>query len=509
MEDRFSKSQSPVERPLDTTDYDGESDRKDGDVWHATVNAFRHLVLLVDDDGIICRCNANIEEWQIRQLDKVIGMSFHKLLHPYCNDKNCYLMSAWQDARQKMEQHQSYEYTIHDPHRDQELSIIFRPIFSTRNNETQSLEFFAIIVITDITHITEMKNELCLFTTELKMLYDVIPHIFLRLNNKGMIIDWAARLMDDEVLPLRLEKGHFIHYVFPVPVVNQFIKAMSQSCQENAIVKIQYQLPAPQGNLLFDASFMLFGDDEIIVISRDITEKVRLENIAESVQMMNNLGYIFSGIRHEIGNPINSMKMTLSVLKNNIDSYSQEKILEYANRVLNEINRVEYLLTSLKNFNMYENLTLKEISLLSFIERLLPLVKEDFARRGICIETDIAIQDDKAFADSRALQQVMLNLLSNAADAFLEADGDPKIIIGLYRRGKNLELTVTDNGVGMSQYQLDNLFKPFFTSKQQGTGLGLVIVKKLMMQMDGNIEIESKVDEGTFVRLILGTVENE
>lgn len=509
MNDRLSKTRPVAEKASDSIDCDGASGKKDGDVWHATVNAFRHLVLLVDDDGIICRCNANIEEWQIRQLDKVIGMSFHKLLHPYCNDQNCYLMSAWQEARQKMEQHQSYEYTIHDPDRDQELSIIFRPIFSTRNNETQSQEFFAIIVITDITHITEMKNELRLFATELKMLYDVIPHIFLRLNNKGMIIDWSARLMDDEVLPLRLEKGHFIHYVFPVPVVNQFIKAMSQSCQENAIVKIQYQLPAPQGNLLFDASFMPFGDDEIIVISRDITEKVRLENIAESVQMMNNLGYIFSGIRHEIGNPINAMKMTLSVLKNNIDSYSQEKILEYANRVLNEISRVEYLLTSLKNFNMYENLTLKEISLLSFIDRLLPLVKEDFSRLGIRIETDITIHDDQASADSRALQQVMLNLLSNAADALQDSDNDPQIVIGLCRRGKNLELTVQDNGVGMSQYQLDNLFKPFFTSKQQGTGLGLVIVKKLMMQMDGNIEIESKVDEGTLVRLILRTVENE
>jgi len=509
MEDRFSKTPTTSGKAAGLVDNDPRWGEKSGDVWHAALNAFRHLVLLVDDDGVICRCNANVEEWQIRQLDKVIGMSFHRLLHPYCNDKKCYLLSAWQEARTKMTQHHSYEYTIHDPQRDQELSLIFRPIFSTRNHDTQSQEFFAIIVVTDISHINEMKNELCLLKTELGMLYDVIPHIFLRLNNKGMIIDWSARLVDDGVLPLRLEKGHFIHYVFPVPVVNQFIKAMSQSCQEKSIVKIQYQLPAPQGIFLFDASFLPFGTDEIIVISRDITEKARLENIAESVQMMNNLGYIFSGIRHEIGNPINSMKMTLSVLKNNIGNYSQEKILEYANRALNEINRVEYLLTSLKNFNMYENLTLKEISLLSFIERLLPLVKEDFKRRGILIETDIKTQDDKAFADSRALQQVVLNLLGNAADAFPEPDDNLKIVIGLNKMGKKLELTVRDNGVGMSQYQLDNLFKPFFTSKQHGTGLGLVIVKKLMMQMDGNIEIESKVDEGTLVRLILRPVENE
>jgi len=103
----------------------------------------------------------------------------------------------------------------------------------------------------------------------------------------------------------------------------------------------------------------------------------------------------------------------------------------------------------------------------------------------------------------------MLNLLSNAADAFPELDENLRIVIGLNKKGKMLELTVRDNGIGMSQYQLDNLFKPFFTSKQHGTGLGLVIVKKLMMQMDGNIEIESKVDEGTLVRLTLRTIENE
>jgi signal transduction histidine kinase len=509
MNDHFSKARSISESQAVTSDSGEERGRKPKDEWSTTVDALHQLVLLVDEGGAVCRYNHSREEWLTGQLDKSIGMSLHKLLHPRCNDKNCILLSTWEEARARITQNQSCEYTFKDPQRAQILHMVFRPASLAESTGDQSQKIFAVIVIENISRFREIEDQLGLAKTELNIFFDAIPHIFLRLNTKGMILDWSARLIDDEALPLRLEKGHFIHYVFPVPVVNQFIKAMNQSSQENSIVKIQYQLPTPQGNLLFDASFMPFGDNEIVILSRDITEKIRLETIAESVQMMNNLGYIFSGIRHEIGNPINSMKMTMSVLKNNIENYSRDKILEYANRVLNEINRVEYLLTSLKNFNMHENLTLRELSILSFLERLLPLMKEDFRRRGIQIETDIKTQDDKVYADSRALQQVMLNLLSNAADAFLNPDHIPKIVIGVEKKGKIMELSVKDNGIGMSQYQLDNLFKPFFTSKPQGTGLGLVIVKKLMMQMDGYLEVESKMDEGTLVRLILKTVENE
>ncbi|MBN1548623.1 MAG: PAS domain-containing sensor histidine kinase [Syntrophaceae bacterium] len=469
-----------------------------------------HMFLLVDEKGLIIYSSGNNKTLDYRLSELNPGTSFHDLIHPQCTGKDCALQEAWEKAREIIKRDRSiYECSINDDRQGVNLNLVFSPIDSLQNEASLTTAPFAIVIIEDEETKSETIDLLDLASAELKLLFDAIPHIYLRLNDRGMILDWSARLIDEEVVPIRLEKGHYIHYVFPVPVVNQFIKAMNQCRQENTIIKFSYQIPTPQGNLLFDASFMPLNKDEIIVISRDVTEKIRLETIAESVQMMNNLGYIFSGIRHEIGNPINSMKMTMSVLKNNIENYSQEKILEYTDRVLNEIHRVEYLLTSLKNFNMHENLTLKALSLISFLDRLLPLVKEDFRRHGISVETEIRTMHDHAWADARALQQVMLNLLSNSADAFLDSDRNPSIFISLSEKGKNLILTVTDNGVGMTQYQLDNLFKPFFTSKPQGTGLGLVIVKKLMMQMDGLIEVESKVDTGTQVRLIFRKADNE
>ncbi len=87
----------------------------------------------------------------------------------------------------------------------------------------------------------------------------------------------------------------------------------------------------------------------------DITEKMRLNAIAEAVNTMNNLGYIFSGIRHELGNPINSIKTTISVCKKNLQTYSKETISEFIDRVLSDITRVEILLKDLKNSGFTQN----------------------------------------------------------------------------------------------------------------------------------------------------------
>jgi signal transduction histidine kinase len=193
--------------------------------------------------------------------------------------------------------------------------------------------------------------------------------------------------------------------------------------------------------------------------------------------------------------------MALSVLKQNIDSYSKEMVEEYADRILSEIVRMEYLLKAMKNFNMYETLELMDIDITSFMEKFLSLVVSDFDKKGIKI--DAAITDTLwAYGDPRALQQVLLNIMTNAADA-LEGREYPRIAISVSRLGDMVNIRVEDNGIGMSEEQQEDLFKPFYTSKANGTGLGLVIVKKMMAKMKGLIEIISEKNKGTIVDLFL------
>jgi PAS domain S-box-containing protein len=245
-----------------------------------------------------------------------------------------------------------------------------------------------------------------------------------------------------------------------------------------------------------------------IAVCRDVTDRKRYEAIADAVNMMENVGYVFSGIRHELGNPINSVKTALLVLELNVGVWSSEQIATYVARALSEIARVEYLLKALKTFSMFEHLTVEPLRLAPFLENFLSLVESDFAKRGIVVETLVDSIDTQCLADARALHQVLLNLISNAADA-LAGVANGVIRIRTVHVAGRVELHVTDNGRGIPDAQVQSLFKPFYTSKPQGTGLGLVIVKKMMAKMRGTVNVTSTVGRGTVVVLSFEAVNRE
>lgn len=243
--------------------------------------------------------------------------------------------------------------------------------------------------------------------------------------------------------------------------------------------------------------------------SRDITSKKRLESIAEAANLMTNIGYIFSGIRHEIGNPINSIKMALTVLNNNIDTYPISMVKEFTERSLAEVLRVEYLLRALKNFSLYEKLDIKKICIDDCLKNFVTLITDDFQKKNITIRSNFPDVPVYAFADPRALHQVLLNLFTNAADA-LNGVSSPTITLRLRKKVRLIKIEVIDNGCGMTAEERSDLFKPFYTSKTNGTGLGLVIVKKMLSKMNSTISIQSEKKSGTRAMIFIpeDTLEN-
>lgn len=247
------------------------------------------------------------------------------------------------------------------------------------------------------------------------------------------------------------------------------------------------------------------ADGEIInfvAITRDVTEKRRLQSIAEAANTMSNIGYVFSGIRHEIGNALNSMKMATSIIQKNLGGWTPETLRKFVDMAMSEVNRMEDLLRSLKNFSMYEAPKLQAVDIPDFFKKLLLLATGDFKSRGIPIRLTVEPGADRALADPRALHQVMLNLLSNAADA-LEGRDTKEIAIRVSRQGSLVRIAIRDNGCGMSPEQMTNLFKPFYTSKPSGSGLGLVITKNTLARMNGTIDVESAHNQGTEVVVTL------
>jgi signal transduction histidine kinase len=237
------------------------------------------------------------------------------------------------------------------------------------------------------------------------------------------------------------------------------------------------------------------------VFVRDITDKARLEAVAAAVETTNNIGYVFSAVRHELGNPINSIKIALGVLEANLGSYSRETIADYVTRMSNEVARVEHLLRSLRSFSLYELPEVAPVDLSRLLHESCELVRPEVRSRGI--ELDCRVEPGvTALCDPRALHQVLLNLVTNATDA-LDGRPAPRITIHSARTDSLVVLRVEDNGAGISEEQKAELFTPFNTTKPHGTGLGLVIARKLLASMDATISIESALGEGSVVSIAM------
>lgn len=235
-------------------------------------------------------------------------------------------------------------------------------------------------------------------------------------------------------------------------------------------------------------------------VIEDVTERERMMRISEATSAMENMSQWLSGLRHELGNPINSVKMALTVLATSLPTLLVEDIERYVARALSELGRVEYLLQTLRAVSAIDHPKLTRVEVASFLERLAGVVAPDL--RGRDIELSISATDDLVIhADPHALMQVLVNLTANAADAIGARQGHISVLAR--RRGPRIELAVGDDGCGMSAAQLARLFTPFQTTKTTGTGLGLVIVRKLITAMRGSVTVDSQVDVGTTVTLHL------
>jgi PAS domain S-box-containing protein len=247
--------------------------------------------------------------------------------------------------------------------------------------------------------------------------------------------------------------------------------------------------------------------DGFVLVVRDVSVRERELRRAEAAAATSDLCQWLGGLRHELGNPINSVKMALTVLHSHLGEFSADEVVRYVERALSELGRVEYLLRSLKTFTLFDPPELQRVDMSSFVETAVAQLEPGLARQGIALERIREAPGSGpliATADPRALHQVTVSLVNNAAEAL---DGHAgRIQIGAVRQGGAIELNVHDTGPGIAPAQLERLFLPFETTKRGNPGLGLTLVRRLVNAMHGTVSIESALGMGTRVRVRLDEV---
>lgn len=225
-------------------------------------------------------------------------------------------------------------------------------------------------------------------------------------------------------------------------------------------------------------------------------ETQRYLNESEKLASM---GKMAAMIAHEIRNPLGAISNSLGVLRR-YDSLDLED-RELIEIVENEMDRLSMLTEEFLSFSRPTNLQRNETDIHELIEETILLLRlDEKASRGIRIQRSLVDDIPPLLLDRNAFKQILLNLCLNAVQA-MPGGGDLMISTNYNASQKEVELTIADTGIGMTQEVLSQVFQPFFTTKDKGLGLGLNIVYKTVKEHGGYVLIESEQGKGTRIQL--------
>jgi signal transduction histidine kinase len=175
--------------------------------------------------------------------------------------------------------------------------------------------------------------------------------------------------------------------------------------------------------------------------------------------------------------------------------------LEHVRIITNEIKRLDEVVQGFLKFTRPEDLRLQAVSVRSLVDEVVRIVEPEAAASGVQVEIDCPDSVPDISGDPGMLRQALLNLAINACQAMPEG-GVLRIACGA-ARGRRVEIKVEDNGVGISPANLERIFHLYFTTKAQGSGIGLSMVYRTVQLHDGDIDVQSTPGNGTTFRLLL------
>jgi PAS domain S-box-containing protein len=234
----------------------------------------------------------------------------------------------------------------------------------------------------------------------------------------------------------------------------------------------------------------------LLAVLQDQSEQQAIENQTEILAQRALLGEVTAILAHEVRNPINNISTGVQLVASRLGKdHSQYESLQ---KLRHECDRLNQLLSDVLFFARPLELKMEPLDLAGLIERLVLRWLPRFRQSNIQSYTNFTPGLPPAWADPRTLEQVILNLITNALQAMPEG-GTISFSVDQTTtpQGKALELKIADSGTGIPPHMMDRIFDPFFTTKKEGTGLGLAISRRILSAHKGTISVESYPAAGT------------
>ncbi len=276
--------------------------------------------------------------------------------------------------------------------------------------------------------------------------------------------------------------------------------------------------------LLVELCVSCVKDGEEIIgflgVATDLTEKKQAEADNQKLQAEVNLqtkrafhnaklatiGQMAAGVGHEINNPLGIVKGLIEMIEESLKSsgYENKKVLSIFSRVYVAVERISNITSGLRAYSRVDEAGFKNFSFTTLVSETVEMLSEIYDKEGVTLEFLPKGEDISITGNQGRLQQVLINLITNAKDA---TDGmkNRNILITLDTSKSHLTLLIKDNGRGIPEHIKDKIFDPFFTTKEinKGTGIGLSLVSTILSEHGGKLSFENNSDIGATFKLSL------
>ena len=347
-----------------------------------------------------------------------------------------------------------------------------------------------------------------------RAMVSAMPDLMFLLDRDGVFLDYKSEKDSDLLLKPEMFLGRKVADVLPPWLARLTLDNLEQVFKSRNLQVYEYELEIGGQLQNFEARSVLCGNDEVLVVIRNITENRRLQQQVLQAQKMESLGTLAGGIAHDFNNILAGILGYSSFLKSKLGS--GHEFYKYADTIERSASRAADLTSKLLSFTRSERVNFKPLDLNRLVGETLEIIHHTFDK-SIRVETHLDAALPTIEGDAGQIQQVVMNLCVNARDAMSGGgkltiassvchvgSDDPQAPAGS-RPGAYVKLSVSDSGCGMSKEVLPRIFDPFFTTKAkgQGSGLGLSVVYGIVKSHEGFVAVSSQPGRGTVFHVML------
>jgi two-component system sporulation sensor kinase A len=232
------------------------------------------------------------------------------------------------------------------------------------------------------------------------------------------------------------------------------------------------------------------------VMINDITERKKTEEMLQNAEKLSVVGQLAAGIAHEIRNPLTAIKGFTQLLRDQINK-------NYAEVILQELDRIDTIVSDLLILAKPQVMEFVRCDLIDLINRTLVLLNTQAIMHNVMIHLNSHYDELYIDCEPDQLKQVFINFIKNAIEAMPNGG---TVIIDIQKYANVVQLEFVDEGIGIPKERLAKIGEPFYSTKEKGTGLGMMICQRIIRNHRGKMEISSEVNKGTTIQLTLPIV---